>query len=105
MEGGNSGVRFDLSTHRFEDEVGPMKRMRFLASLKTAHPAGPVAFTNTSISPIDYMYSAEPGSLHLPTSPIAILTPNMYLLAFFSSPHAKPWHMGSLAWEELILSK
>lgn len=103
----------NLSTHRFEDEAGthpgPMKRtmkqMHFLASLKTAHTAGPVAFTNMSISPIDYMCSAEPGPLHLTTSSIAILTPNMYLHAFFSSLHAEPWCMGSLAWEELILSK
>ena len=32
-----------------------MKSMHFLTPLKTAHPAGPVTFMNTSISPIDYI--------------------------------------------------
>lgn len=39
----------------------------FLGTLRTVHPAGLVTFTHTSILPIDYVYPAELGSLHLPT--------------------------------------
>lgn len=71
---------------------GPKKRKNeigtFLAPLKRAHPAGPVTFTKMSISSIDYMYLAEPGSFHLPASPVAIPTPHSYFLAFSPpSPH------------------
>lgn len=66
--------------------------MHFLTPLKAAHPAGLVTFAYMSISPIDYMYSAEPGSLHLPASLTAVSHTRLHhqqththicLLAFF----------------------
>lgn len=59
--------------------------MYFLSPWKTARPAGPVTFMNTSISPIDSMCSqSQVHSIsHIPTA----IPPPSYtcLLAFFPS--------------------
>lgn len=66
-----------------------MGEMHFLSPWQTAHPAGPVTFMNTSIPSIDYVYSADSGSLHLPTSPAPSLPPTQAFLLSPLSEHSE----------------
>lgn len=69
--------------------------MHFLSPWKTAHPAGPVTFMNTSISPIDYMCSQSQvhSVSHIPHSqpPPSHSQPatHAFLLAFPLQSHSE----------------